>query len=157
MSVQVTKVPSVIAGSCAIKTRKPRQVRKEAAVANSSLCAQGCPAIFLSGSSPLFYNAVSYLVLARKARPQRFAEVIGQRAVVRTLKNALAQDRVPHALIFSGVRGTGKTTLARIMAKALNCSGRQGVEPCNECQSCREIAADTSVNLTDDRDRKSVV
>lgn len=147
MSVQATKVPSVIAGSCAIKTRKPRQVRKEAAVANSSLCVQGCPAIFLSGSSPLFYNAVSYLVLARKARPQRFAEVIGQRAVVRTLKNALAQDRVPHALIFSGVRGTGKTTLARIMAKALNCSGRQGVEPCNECQSCREIAAGTSVDL----------
>ncbi len=90
---------------------------------------------------------MSYLVLARKARPQRFAEVIGQKAVVRTLKNALDQNRVAHAIIFSGVRGTGKTTLARIMAKALNCTGRKSAEPCNECLSCREINAGASVDL----------
>lgn len=90
---------------------------------------------------------MSYLVLARKARPQRFAEVIGQKAVVRTLENALLQNRVPHAIIFSGVRGTGKTTLARIMAKALNCIDRQGAEPCNQCLSCVEINAGASVDL----------
>lgn len=90
---------------------------------------------------------MSYLVLARKSRPQRFAEVIGQKAVVRTLTNALEQNRVAHAIIFSGVRGTGKTTLARIMAKALNCTDRRGVEPCNECPSCREINEGASVDL----------
>ena len=90
---------------------------------------------------------MSYLVLARKSRPQRFAEVIGQKAVVRTLTNALEQNRVAHAIIFSGVRGTGKTTLARIMAKALNCTDRQGVEPCNQCPSCREINEGASVDL----------
>jgi len=90
---------------------------------------------------------LSYLVLARKSRPQTFAEVVGQQAVVRTLQNALTQNRVPHALIFSGVRGTGKTTLARIMAKALNCEQRTTPEPCNGCRSCREIMAGGSVDL----------
>ena len=90
---------------------------------------------------------MSYLVLARKSRPQTFAEVVGQQAVVRTLQNALSQNRVPHALIFSGVRGTGKTTLARIMAKALNCEQRTTPEPCNSCRSCREIMAGSSVDL----------
>ena len=90
---------------------------------------------------------MSYLVLARKSRPQLFAEVVGQRPVVRTLQNALAQNRVPHALIFSGVRGTGKTTLARIMAKALNCEQRPATEPCNACRSCREITDGISIDL----------
>ncbi len=90
---------------------------------------------------------MSYLVLARKSRPQTFAEVVGQRPVVRTLQNALAQDRVAHALIFSGVRGTGKTTLARIMAKALNCENGPVAEPCNACRSCRAIAEGTSMDL----------
>ena len=90
---------------------------------------------------------MSYLVLARKSRPQTFAEVVGQKIIVRTLKNALAAGRVPHGLIFSGIRGTGKTTLARIMAKALNCEHGPTPDPCTECASCREIAAGTSMDL----------
>jgi DNA polymerase-3 subunit gamma/tau len=90
---------------------------------------------------------LSYLVLARKSRPQTFAEVVGQKPVVRTLQNALTQNRVAHALIFSGVRGTGKTTLARIMAKALNCEQGPVAEPCNVCRSCRDIADGASIDL----------
>ena len=90
---------------------------------------------------------MSYLVLARKSRPQTFAEVVGQQAIVRTLQNGLIQNRVPHGLIFSGVRGTGKTTLARIMAKALNCEKNSPPEPCNECLSCKEIMNGSSVDL----------
>ena len=90
---------------------------------------------------------MSYLVLARKARPQTFEEVVGQQPVIRTLQNALRQDRVPHALIFSGVRGVGKTTLARIMAKALNCEQGPTPNPCNQCRCCQEITSGVNVDL----------
>ncbi len=84
---------------------------------------------------------MSYTVLARKYRPQKFADVIGQDHVVRTLKNALEQQRIAHGYIFSGHRGIGKTTIARILAMALNCqsSNRPVAEPCGVCDSCREI------------------
>ncbi|NTV12984.1 MAG: DNA polymerase III subunit gamma/tau [Desulfobulbaceae bacterium] len=90
---------------------------------------------------------MSYLVLARKWRPQDFSQVVGQAAVVRILRNALRRQRVPHAMLFSGVRGVGKTTLARIMAKALNCARPDDNPPCCQCDSCREIAAGASLDL----------
>jgi DNA polymerase-3 subunit gamma/tau len=90
---------------------------------------------------------MSYLVLARKARPQTFDEVVGQRPVVKTLQNSLLRDRVAHAILFSGVRGVGKTTLARIMAKAINCEKGPAQNPCNVCESCRSITAGSSLDL----------
>ncbi len=82
---------------------------------------------------------MSYQALARKFRPQSFSDIIGQQAVVRTLQNAIEQNRIHHAYLFSGVRGVGKTTTARIFAKALNCQNGPKSEPCNECTICREI------------------
>ncbi|HIP37959.1 MAG TPA: DNA polymerase III subunit gamma/tau [Desulfocapsa sulfexigens] len=90
---------------------------------------------------------MSYLVLARKSRPQDFNQVVGQVPVVKTLQNSLVRDRVAHAILFSGVRGVGKTTLARIMAKAINCEQRTGANPCNKCTSCIEITAGSSLDL----------
>jgi DNA polymerase-3 subunit gamma/tau len=82
---------------------------------------------------------MSYQALARKYRPQRFGDIIGQETVVRTLQNSIEQKRIHHAFLFSGVRGVGKTTAARILAKALNCVKGPTTEPCNECTVCREI------------------
>ena len=82
---------------------------------------------------------MAYQALARKYRPQTFADIIGQQTLVRTLQNAIEQQRIHHAYLFSGVRGVGKTTSARILAKALNCIKGPTLEPCNECTMCREI------------------
>jgi DNA polymerase-3 subunit gamma/tau len=90
---------------------------------------------------------VEYLVLARKWRPQNFEEVVGQEHVVKTLRNAIHQDRVAHAFIFSGPRGVGKTTVARILAKALNCEKGPAQIPCNSCTNCREIAEGISMDV----------
>jgi DNA polymerase III subunit gamma/tau len=90
---------------------------------------------------------MSYKVIARKYRPATFAEIVGQQHVTRTLANAIESGRVAHAYIFSGVRGVGKTTTARILAKALNCVKGPTPEPDNTCAACREISAGTSLDV----------
>src|ERR1700676_173647 len=90
---------------------------------------------------------MSYQVIARKWRPQTFADLVGQGHVTETLQNAIRNDRVAHAYIFSGARGVGKTTAARILAKALNCVNGPTPEPCGICDSCKEIAAGTSMDV----------
>ncbi len=84
---------------------------------------------------------MSYLVLARKYRPQTFDEVVKQDHITRTLSNAISAGRVAHAILFSGPRGTGKTTVARVLAKSMNCKNGPAPVPCNDCRSCREITA----------------
>ena len=90
---------------------------------------------------------MSYLVLARKYRPQTFDDVVEQSHVTRTLKNAIAAGRVAHAILFSGPRGTGKTTVARILAKAMCCADGPTPDPCGQCQSCREIAGGSASDV----------
>jgi DNA polymerase III subunit gamma/tau len=90
---------------------------------------------------------MNYQVIARKWRPQTFADLVGQNHVTETLANAIKNDRVAHAYIFSGARGVGKTTAARILAKALNCAKGPTPEPCGACDSCKEIAAGTSLDV----------
>ena len=90
---------------------------------------------------------MSYQVLARKYRPQNFAEVLGQEAVTRTLQNALDQKRIHHAYLFTGARGIGKTTVARILAKSLNCEKGPSKEPCNQCPLCQEITIGNSIDV----------
>jgi len=90
---------------------------------------------------------LSYQVLARKYRPQSFEEVVGQKPIVTTLQNAVAQNRIHHAYLFSGLRGVGKTTVARLFAKALNCVQGPTATPCNACPSCAEIASGRSLDV----------
>jgi DNA polymerase-3 subunit gamma/tau len=90
---------------------------------------------------------MAYQVLARKWRPQRFDEVVGQQPVTRTLRNAIASGRVAHAFVFAGPRGCGKTTTARILAKALNCVKGQAPEPCGACDACIEIAQGRDIDV----------
>ncbi len=90
---------------------------------------------------------MTYQVIARKWRPQTFRDLVGQTHVTETLANAIRNNRVAHAYIFSGARGVGKTTAARILAKALNCVHGPTPEPCGECDSCKEIAAGTSLDV----------
>ena len=90
---------------------------------------------------------MSYMALYRKFRPQTFDEVKGQDAIVTTLKNQIIQNRIGHAYLFCGTRGTGKTTLAKIMAKAVNCEHPVNGNPCLECETCKAIANGTSLNM----------
>ncbi len=90
---------------------------------------------------------MSYVVLARKWRPEHFEEVVGQGHVARTLKNSIEQNRVAHAYLFTGARGVGKTSTARILAKALNCKEGPTATPCYKCSSCTEISAGQSVDV----------
>jgi DNA polymerase-3 subunit gamma/tau len=90
---------------------------------------------------------MSYQVLARKWRPQRFDDVVGQLAVTRTLRNALASKRLAHAFVFAGPRGVGKTTTARILARALNCENGPTADPCGVCEACVEIAEGRDIDV----------
>ena len=89
------------------------------------------------------------LVLYRKYRPQSFGEIVGQEHVVQTLTNSIKGKNISHAYLFSGPRGSGKTTIARIFAKAVNCEKPEGFEPCNKCSSCSEITASKSMDLVE--------
>ena len=105
------------------------------------------PGLFGDDPPPAAASATPYRVLARKYRPTRFDDLIGQEAMVRTLRNAFAAGRVAHAFMLTGVRGVGKTTTARIIARALNCTGPDGTggptaDPCGVCPNCRAILAD---------------
>src|SRR3981081_4653483 len=90
---------------------------------------------------------MSYIVLARKWRPKRFAEMVGQEHVLRALGNALDSGKVHHAFLFTGTRGVGKTTVARILAKSLNCETGVRAEPCGVCGACREIDTGRFIDL----------
>ena len=116
-----------------------RQVRKEATVARI-LCDMGCLAAFLEAD-------LSYQVIARKWRPKTFAELVGQSHVSQTLLNALRNDRLHHALLFTGPRGTGKTSSARILAKSLRCPNAQEFVPCHECKECQDVANGRSIDV----------
>lgn len=92
---------------------------------------------------------MAYTALYRKFRPSNFDEVVGQEAVTKTLKNQLKTGRISHAYLFCGTRGTGKTSIAKIMARALNCEHPTEAGPCNECQTCKSILNETSINVVE--------
>ena len=92
---------------------------------------------------------MNYQVIARKWRPQTFDEIIGQSHIAVTLQNAIKNNRVGHAFLFTGVRGVGKTTSARILAKALNCENLQNTNPCGVCKSCLDIQKGTHIDVVE--------
>jgi DNA polymerase-3 subunit gamma/tau len=136
-------------GLCATIPRKLRQARKGATVAGQLRAPRSTRSSSYRGAGTAGETnlLMSYKVIARKYRPQTFHEIVGQQHVTRTLANAIGSNRVAHAYIFSGVRGVGKTTTARILAKALNCASGPTANPDNTCDSCREISAGTSLDV----------
>src|SRR5579864_3586401 len=131
-------------GFSATTSRESRQGRKAAAAAAMS----GAGAQAGAGRlQPGPRTCMSYTALARKYRPKKFTELVGQEHVRRALVNALESGRVHHAFLFTGTRGVGKTTIARILAKCLNCETGVRADPCGICASCREIDAGRFVDL----------
>jgi DNA polymerase-3 subunit gamma/tau len=92
---------------------------------------------------------MAYVALARKWRPQRFDDFVGQTMVTRAIKNSLDRGRIHHAMLFTGTRGVGKTTLARLIAKSLNCEHGTGSHPCGECSTCTSIAKGNYIDLVE--------
>ncbi|HBL45673.1 MAG TPA: DNA polymerase III subunit gamma/tau, partial [Planctomycetaceae bacterium] len=92
-------------------------------------------------------KSIQYTVLARRFRPQNFSEVVGQGMVAQALQNAIRGDRVAHAYLFTGARGVGKTSMARILAKALNCPHTQDGIPCGTCEVCQNISVGSDVDV----------
>src|SRR5687767_7534206 len=107
---------------------------------NSEFGIQSFSIHILTSAFEIQNSELSYLVIARKWRPQRFDDVIGQRGVTQTLRNAIAANRIAQSFVFSGPRGVGKTTTARILARGLNCAKGPTADPCGECEACLEIA-----------------
>src|SRR6202051_1522866 len=145
----------MVARVCIFATtgHEPRQARKGAAVEALRRAPKSCrrgppPILLLTLDARAKLDPMSYIVLARKWRPKRFAEMVGQEHVLRALANALDSGKVHHAFLFSGTRGVGKTTIARILAKSLNCE-TAGVSsnPCGVCAACREIDEGRFVDL----------
>lgn len=147
-------------GACAMEVREPCQVREEAAVSESFHVPRGysggCHNRFLPVSRSqrklLFLwnkggTGMAYLALYRRWRPQTFAEVVGQDTISTTLAQAVVQGRIAHAYLFSGPRGTGKTSMAKILAKALNCVHGPTAEPCNACEICRSVNEGTAFDV----------
>jgi DNA polymerase-3 subunit gamma/tau len=123
---------------------KPRQARKGAAVAIDSGAWQGwysCRPFDTPFNIRRRHHSMTYQVLARKWRPKSFQQLVGQKPVVQALTNAMNQNYLHHAYLFTGTRGVGKTTLARILAKCLNCEKNISAEPCGQCGNCQEIDA----------------
>ncbi len=129
--------------------RQPGQVRKEAAVTRLIRVAIS---ISHHGDKIMTYSKTSssYRVFARKYRPKTLSDLVGQEVLVRTLTNAIRLDRLPHAFVLTGVRGVGKTSTARIIAKAMNCTGRETApteDPCGRCENCIAITEDRHVDV----------
>jgi DNA polymerase III subunit gamma/tau len=130
-----------VAASCARSSSNRVRTVKEAALRGYDLSCVLAVAFF----KLRVCLVMSYLVLARRYRPQNFAEVTGQEHVTQTLQNSVKRNKIAHAYLFAGLRGVGKTSIARIFAKALNCCSTGSAEPCGECVSCREIKAGNSL------------